>query len=102
MVLKRLTVPSSGVNDKVYGADWNALIDFVEPLAQNKGANTISDGGTIAHGLASTPTVVTITGSVAAQTSVVTARGATTFTVSIKTITGSPGSTQTIYWRASI
>jgi hypothetical protein len=67
-----------------------------------EGATSIADGGTISHGLASTPTVVTVTPSVASEFASVTDKTSTTFTVAIKTHANSAGTTQTIYWRASI
>ena len=63
-------------------------------------AATVADGGTIAHGLADTPRVVLVQASVASEMASVTAIGATTFTVAIKKDDGTPGTTQTIYWRA--
>lgn len=71
-------------------------------VTENEGATSIADGATISHGLATTPTVVTAVGSVAAQIITVTAKTSSTFTVAIKTDSGGAGTTQTIYWRASI
>lgn len=61
----------------------------------------VADGGTITHGLGSTPTVVLATGSVAGEIVSVTALGATTFTVAIKLHDGTAGTSQTIYWQVS-
>lgn len=59
----------------------------------------VADGGTITHGLGSTPTWVVAVGSVALNSIAVTAIAATTFTVSIKVdTTGAAGTAQTIYW----
>jgi hypothetical protein len=66
---------------------------------------SISDGGTIAHGLPTTPTSVIACASVAGDIAEITAISATNFTVAIKKWTGgalTAGSTQTIYWRAKI
>jgi hypothetical protein len=75
---------------------WQTLPRYTQGAAA-----TTSDGGTITHGFGTTPTVVTISGSVAGQTVTVTSIGATTFTVAIKTNLGAAGTAQTIYWRAS-
>lgn len=63
-------------------------------------AASTADGGTIAHGLATTPRLVLAQASVASEMVSVTVIGATTFTVAIKKDDGSAGTTQTIYWRA--
>ncbi len=64
------------------------------------GAETVADGGTIAHGLGASPTTVHATGSIPTEFVAVTAKDATTFTVAIKTNLGEPGTAQTIYWEA--
>ena len=69
---------------------------------ESEGATTVSNGGTISHGLVSTPTVISVNGSVSGEFVSVTSKNATTFIVSIRTHSNNPGSTQTIYWRASI
>jgi hypothetical protein len=71
-------------------------------ITENAGATSIADGGTISHGLSGNPTVVTVTPSIASQFASVTAKGSTNFTVALKTDTGGAGTTQTVYWRASI
>lgn len=76
---------------------FNRNIGYV---TENWGATSVADGGTITHGLASTPTLVTVTCSIASQICGVTALAATTFTVSIKTDAGAAGTTQTVYWYA--
>jgi hypothetical protein len=81
-------------------AEWNALIAQITALGVSGVALSVSDGGTIAHGLSTTPTWVTCTPSVAGEFVSVTAIGAANFTVAIKAHNGAPGTTQTIYWRA--
>lgn len=67
---------------------------------QSGAAASTADGGTINHGLSTTPTVVIATPRIASQMVSVTARGATNFTVAIKTDAGAAGTTQTIDWIA--
>lgn len=72
-------------------------------INENGGAAaTVADGGTITHGLVTTPTYVDVTGSVAGEFISVTALAADTFTVAIKKHDGSAGTAQTVYWRAWI
>ena len=63
-------------------------------------AAAVADGGTIAHGCAATPTSAQVTGSVANEFVSVTGIGAANLTVAIKKHDGTPGTAQTIYWRA--
>lgn len=66
-------------------------------------AAAVADGGTIAHGLATTvaPAFVSVVGSVANEVVAVTGLDGTNITVSIKKTTDqSAGTAQTIYWRA--
>jgi hypothetical protein len=70
--------------------------------AEKAGATSVSDGGTIAHGLFSTPLWVRVTPSLANTIVGVTAKNATTFTVSLKTDAGAAGTTQTVYWEAGV
>ena len=65
-------------------------------------AASITDGGTIAHGCAMTPTIATVSGSVAGEIVTVTAIDATNITVAIKKPDGSAGTAQTVYWRAEV
>ena len=65
-------------------------------------AASITDGGTIAHGCAATPTTVTVSGSVAGENVTVTSIDATNITVAIKKPDGSTGTAQTVYWRAEV
>ncbi len=69
---------------------------------ENKGAFSISDGGTITHNLSKTPTSVRVTPSVAGELVSVTSISSTTFTVAIKKPDGSSGTPQTIYWEAEV
>ena len=70
-------------------------------VTEAKGAQaSVADGGTITHGLAATPTVAVMTGSVANEFVSATTLGATTITVAIKKHDGSAGTTQTVYWHA--
>lgn len=77
-----------------------ADVDVVRAGDKAYGATSVADGGTIAHGLGSAPSVVVVTPSTANEFVSVTAIGATTFTVAIKKHDGSAGTTQTVYWRA--
>jgi len=61
-------------------------------------AAAVADGGTISHGLVTTPTAVRCTGSVSGEFVSVTLLGGTTFTVAIKKYDNTPGTAQTIYW----
>jgi hypothetical protein len=70
-------------------------------VSENSGASgVIADGGTIAHGLATTPTHAIITGSVAGEIVNVTGLGAANLTIAIKSNAGAAGTNQVIYWRA--
>jgi len=70
-------------------------------ITENHGAaGAVADGGTIAHGCAATPTSAQVTGSVANEFASVTGIGAANLTVAIKKHDGTPGTNQTIYWRA--
>lgn len=64
------------------------------------GATSVSDGGTVTHGLGATPDVVNVTPTVSGEFASVTALGATTFTIAIKKHDGTAGTTQTVYWEA--
>lgn len=63
-------------------------------------AASVADGGTIAHGLPGTPTVVIATPRTTGEFVSVTARGDLTFTVAIKKHDNTAGTTQTIDWLA--
>lgn len=70
-------------------------------VTENGGAAAnVTDGGTINHGLATTPTYVEVTPSIASEMASVTAVGTTNFTVAIKQHDNTAGTQQTIYWRA--
>lgn len=72
------------------------------PGAQRAGATSVADGGTISHGLFTTPLWVRIEPTVASTLHAVTAKSATTFTVSLKTTGGASAATQTVYWEAGV
>jgi hypothetical protein len=98
----RFSGPMSKQYDITAGADVH-VDDTLFPQTYNRGAAaTVADGGTIAHGLWTTPTYVLVTPSVADEYAAVTALGATTFTVALTKHDGSAGTTQTIYWRAEV
>jgi len=81
----------------------NIISDNAGYVNHNKGiAATIADGGTIDHGLVTTPTTARVSGSVAGEMVAVTALDATHITVAIKKHDGSAGTTQTIYWDADV
>ncbi len=89
-------------NLAVVGANTH-VSDNLGYVSENGGAAAnVADGGTIAHGLATTPTYVSVVGSVAGEIVQVTGLGATNITVAIKTNAGAAGTSQTIYWRAWI
>lgn len=67
---------------------------------ETTGATSVADGGTITHGLGTTPTLVTCTPTTSGEFVSVTAISSTTFTVAIKKHDNSAGTTQTVYWRA--
>ena len=69
-------------------------------ITENMGATSVADGGTISHGLVSTPTTVQCTTSITDEFCSVTALAATTFTVTITKHDGTAGTTQIIYWYA--
>jgi hypothetical protein len=66
--------------------------------ALSAGATSVANGGTVTHGLGTTPTLVKATPTVSGEMVSVTALGATTFTVAIIKNDGTAGTTQTIYW----
>lgn len=87
---------------KVLRGTGNTIKDNPGYVSELSGAATVSDGGTVTHGLAEVPASVRVTGSVAGETVAVTAVGSTTFTVAITDDTGAAGSTQTVYWQAEL
>jgi len=84
--------------------DTNTILrNNVGYVAEKEGHdNSVSDGGTIMHGLATTPSYVSVTGSVAGEIVSVTDIDATNITVAIKKHDGSVGTLQKVYWKASI
>jgi len=66
-----------------------------------KGAQgAVGDGGVIPHTLSGTPTGAIVTPSVANEFVSVTGRDGTNLTVAVKKHDGTPGTAQTLYWRA--
>lgn len=81
--------------------DIHELNEWSTKRQWNKGAAaSTADGGTITHGLITTPTSVRCSGSVANEFISVTAVAATTFTVAIKKHDSTAGTSQTVYWEA--
>lgn len=61
-----------------------------------------TDGSTVSHGLVTTPTNVRVTASVAGEFVSVTALGGSTFTIAIKKHDNTAGTSQTVYWEATV
>jgi len=72
---------------------WEMINEGVSPA-------NVADGGTIAHGLHTTPTAAVVTGSVTGDIISVSALGAANITLAIKDEGGGAGTAQIIYWRA--
>lgn len=99
-------------NNRLYGATGNDITDNASNsvIRDNVGYETevsaksvsVADGASIAHTLAVTPTIVTVTPTVAGEIVAVTAITSTTFTVAIKKHDGTAGTTQDLYWRAQL
>ena len=72
-------------------------------VTENGGDSSVSNGTTISHGLATTPTKVVLTSqSSLARILSVTAKGATTFTVGVLSTTGTTVSNTRAYWYAEV
>jgi len=85
----------------VDNGNGNIITNNVGFVTENGGANASTvDNGTILHGLDGTPTYVLVTGTVGNEFVSVTGVDATHITVAIKTHDGTPGTSQTVYWRA--
>jgi hypothetical protein len=82
----------------------NSLVRIIDKRkgAERSHASTVADGGTVAHGLMTTPAWVIATGSIAGQIVTCTGKDATNLTFAIKTDAGAPGTSQTVYWRAGV
>lgn len=65
------------------------------------GTDTISDGGTIDHGLGVVPTQASVTASVAGEIAYITSMSATQLTVAVKDADGAAGTPQAITWTAT-
>jgi hypothetical protein len=63
---------------------------------------SVADGGTVTHGLGTTPTAVLVMATTTGEFVSVTAKSSTTFTVAIKKHDNSAGTTQTLYWAAIV
>jgi hypothetical protein len=70
--------------------------------AENSGFTSVADGGTISHGLMTTPLWIMVVPSVASEMVSVTAKSSTTFTVALKKHDNTVGTTQSVYWRAGV
>ncbi len=82
---------------------WNNVGSGTFDITENSGAAAnVTDGGTIAHGLVTTPTKVICTPSVAGEMVSVTGLNATNITIAIKKLNGTSGTPQTIYWNANV
>lgn len=82
----------------------NNLVRIIDTRAgaEKSGATSVADGGTIAHGLMTTPLWVYVTPSIASTLVAITAKTPTTFTVALKNTGGTAGTTQIVYWRAGV
>lgn len=79
----------------------NWIFDINEAIKRKTwGATSVADGGTVTHGLSSTPARVNVTPTITGEFVSVTAVGASTFTLAIKKFDNSAGTTQTVYWEA--
>lgn len=81
-------------------ANWRA--DINEAIVRRRyGSASIGDGGTIAHGLSSTPGFFQVSATQTGEFASVTSVDGTNLTVAIKTHAGAAGTTQNIHWEAS-
>jgi hypothetical protein len=70
-------------------------------VTENDGvASSVADGGSITHGLTTTPTFVLVSPVTSGEFVSVTSKGSTTFIVAIKKHDNTAGTTQNIYWKA--
>jgi hypothetical protein len=88
-----------GTSGAVDGGGW---IGKITATANGGAATPVADGGIISHGLQITPTWVIVSGSVAGEICTVSGLAADHFHVDIKKHDGTPGTAQTIYWRAEV
>lgn len=106
----RITAGSTGCrfsNGAVAGgtisdSGTNTVFENVKGATAKGMATSVADGGTIAHGLGVAPKFINLSGTVASNTVVPTSVDATNITVAIKDDTGAAGTTQDIYWEASL
>jgi parallel beta-helix repeat protein len=85
------------------GATFAIRRDNIGHVTRNYGAEAaVVDGGTIDHGLVTTPLRANVSPSVAGEMVTVTTLDATHITVAIKKHDGTAGTAQTIYWEAEV
>lgn len=93
-------------NDTPFTKNSGDIVEGIEydtKRQSNRGAaSSVADGGTITHGLVSTPTNVRCTTSVAGEFVSVTSVGSSTFTVAIKKHDNTAGTSQTVHWEAEV
>ena len=93
-------------NDTPFTKNSGDIVEGIEydtKRQSNRGAaSSVADGGTITHGLVSTPTNVRCTTSVAGEFVSVTSVGGSTFTVAIKKHDNTAGTSQTVHWEAEV
>jgi len=95
-----LAGPSYNWNRKDEPTEWR-FRDVTGYKTHNSGSASVADGGTIAHGLAETPSYVNLTASVDGHIAVATAVDATSITVGLVDDAGSAvGTAETVYWEA--
>lgn len=82
------------------GSTRNNIGGNIGYVNENEGVTSVADGGTIAHGLATTPTRYGAVTTTSGEFVSITAVSSTTLTVAIKTHAGAAGTTQNIAWWA--
>lgn len=92
-------------NDVAFTKNSGDVIEDIEYNTKRQrvtGSATVADGGTITHGLITTPTRVNVQGSVSGEFISVTAVGATTATLAIKKHDNTAGTSQTVYYEMEV
>jgi hypothetical protein len=92
-------------NDIVFtrnSGDKHEFNEYATLRDRVSGATSVADGGSISHGMVTTPTWVHVTPTTSGEFASVTAKTGTTFTVALKTHAGAAGTTQTVYWEAGL
>ena len=69
-------------------------------VTENSGVTSVADGGSLTHGLETTPTYILLTTSTSQEMVAATSIGPTTVTLAIKKHDGTAGTTQNIHWLA--